>query len=232
MDFAGSGIVHMVGGVGALCGAVVVGPRLGRFDDSVDQDRFAPHNIPFTVLGTFCLWFGWYGFNPGSTLAMHDQDTAFQAGLVAVNTTLAPCAAGLIVFALRARVVEPRALDVCGFCNGILAGLVSITAPCAVVKSFESIIIGLMGGVVYTAVSALMKKLRVDDVVDAVAVHGACGFWGIMAIGLFGSPDIGMGGNGVLYGGDQLWTQLIAAVLIIVWTASLSLMVFVPLRKL
>merc|ERR1719163_1977981 len=105
MDFAGSGIVHLVGGVGALTGSICVGPRKGCFDDQ--QPDFAAHSIPFTVLGTFCLWFGWYGFNPGSTLAMHDEATAHTASLAAVNTTLAPCVAGIIVFSLRATLVEP-----------------------------------------------------------------------------------------------------------------------------
>merc|ERR1711939_65728 len=91
LDFAGSGIVHMTGGVAALVGAIIVGPRNGRFDEN-PTESFEPHNIPFCVLGTFALWFGWYGFNPGSTLALHDADTAYLAGLVAVNTTLAPCA--------------------------------------------------------------------------------------------------------------------------------------------
>jgi Amt family ammonium transporter len=230
MDFAGSGIVHMVGGIGALCGAAVVGPRKGRFDPAVDEEKFTPHNIPFTVLGTFCLWFGWYGFNSGSTLSMHDEATAHTAGIVAVNTTLAPCIAGLVVFCLRAKVALPLSLDVCGFCNGILGGLVSITAPCAVVKSWEAVIIGFVGGFVFQGTSMLMKILKIDDVVDAIAVHGACGLWGMIAIGLFGNPDEGIGGNGAFYGGDQLGTQLFAAVLIAVWVTSLSLAVFIPLK--
>merc|ERR1719478_1691659 len=132
MDFAGSGIVHLVGGVGALAGSICVGPRKGCFDDQ--QPDFAAHSIPFVVLGTFCLWFGWYGFNPGSTLSMKTADDAHKAGLVAVNTTLSPCVSGLLVFLLRAKIVSPKLLDVGGFCNGILAGLVSITAGCAFVK--------------------------------------------------------------------------------------------------
>merc|ERR1719387_2834207 len=121
-DFAGSGLVHMVGGIGALCGAVIVGPRKGRFESEVDQAEYTPHSIPFVVLGTMTLWFGWYGFNPGSTLSMHDVAAANSAGLVAVNTTLAPCVAGLLVFLLRATVVPPKLLDVGGFCNGVLGG--------------------------------------------------------------------------------------------------------------
>jgi len=231
MDFAGSGIVHLVGGIGALSGAIIVGPRNGRFDPETEAE-FDGHSVPFCVLGTFFLWFGWYGFNPGSTGAMHDRETANTAGLVAVNTTLSPCVGGLLVFLLRAKVVSPKLLDVGGFCNGILAGLVAITAGCANVEPWESIIIGLVGGLVYQGASMLLKRLKVDDVVDAFPVHGACGIWGIVALGLFGNPDEGMGGNGVFYGGDQLGTQLFAGFLIILWAGGLSVLIFLPLRKL
>merc|ERR1712087_431642 len=111
--------------------------------------------------------------------------------------TLAPCAAGLVVFGLRAKVIEPKLLDVGGFCNGILAGLVAITAGCAFVKPWEALIIGTVGGFLYQACSMLVSRLHIDDVVDAFAVHGACGFWGVIAIGFFGSPADGIGGNGV-----------------------------------
>lgn len=229
MDFAGSGIVHLTGGVGALVGAVVVGPRKGRWEPDV-SDEFDAHSIPFCVLGTFFLWFGWYGFNPGSTLSMHDADTAYTAGLVACNTTLAPCVAGLVVFALRALVVYPKCLDVGGFCNGILAGLVAITAGCGAVKPWEAIIIGLIGGLVYQGASMLIRKCKVDDVVDAVPVHGACGLWGLLSLGFFGNPDEGRGGNGVFYGGNQLGTQIVAAIVIILWVGAWSLAIFIPLR--
>jgi Amt family ammonium transporter len=229
MDFAGSGLVHLVGGVGALCGAIVVGPRNGRWDPAQEND-FVAHNIPFCVLGTFCLWFGWYGFNPGSTLAMHDKATANLAGLVAVNTTLAPCVAGPLVFILKR--LQVGLLDVGGFCNGILAGLVSITAGCAFVKPWEAIIIGFIGGLVNFGASFLMKLLKVDDVVDAFAVHGACGLWGILALGLFGAPDDGLGGNGLFHNGklDQFGVELLGGFVIFLWVAALSLVVFLPLR--
>jgi len=229
MDFAGSGIVHMVGGVGALTGAIVVGPRKGRYAESSEDDLFAPHSVPFLVLGTFCLWFGWYGFNPGSTGSMHDADTATTAGLVAVNTTLAPCVAGPLVFLLR-KVLPPKALDVGGFCNGILAGLVAITAGCNAVAPWEAVIIGLIGGLLYVGSSLLLNKLKVDDVVDAFAVHGVNGLWGVIALGFFGDPARGNGGNGAFYGGNQMGTQLLAALVIIVWTLAWSVAILVPLR--
>merc|ERR1740138_1394621 len=160
MDFAGSGIVHMVGGIAALAGSICVGSRAGRFDSDADESKFDGHNIPSCVLGTFCLWFGWYGFNPGSTLAMHSVSSANTAGLVAVNTTLAPCVAWLLVFVVRK--LQLGLLDVGGFCNGILAGLVSITAGCAFVKPWEAVIIGTIGGFAYVGTSFLMKMLKID----------------------------------------------------------------------
>jgi Amt family ammonium transporter len=230
-DFAGSGIVHMVGGMGALIGSICVGARKGRFTED-DQEEFAAHSIPFCVLGTFCLWFGWYGFNPGSTLSMKTAADAHKAGLVAVNTTLAPCMSGLLTFFLRTKIVSPKRVDVGGFCNGILAGLVSITAGCAFVKPWEAVIIGFVGGLMYVSASNLLRKLKIDDVVDAFPVHGACGCWGVLALGFFGNPDDEMGGNGLFYGGDQLRTQLLGSAVIASWTAALSICIFVPLKLL
>jgi Amt family ammonium transporter len=229
MDFAGSGIVHLVGGTGALIGTICVGARKGRFDGGGEE--FVGHSIPFCVLGTFFLWFGWYGFNPGSTLSMKTEADAHKAALVAVNTTLAPCISGLLVFVLRAKVCSPKLLDVGGFCNGILAGLVAITAGCAFVKPWEALIIGFIGGLVYQGASMLLQKLKIDDVVDAFPVHGACGMWGVLSLGLFGDPDEGIGGNGLLYGGDQLRVQIMAVIIIMAWTGGLSLLILAPLRK-
>eukprot|EP00405_Crypthecodinium_cohnii_P013575 CAMPEP_0206445124 /NCGR_PEP_ID=MMETSP0324_2-20121206/15313_1 /ASSEMBLY_ACC=CAM_ASM_000836 /TAXON_ID=2866 /ORGANISM="Crypthecodinium cohnii, Strain Seligo" /LENGTH=455 /DNA_ID=CAMNT_0053913263 /DNA_START=78 /DNA_END=1445 /DNA_ORIENTATION=+ len=231
IDFAGSGVVHLVGGIGAIAGAIIVGPRKDRWAAHL-VDSFDGHSIPFCVLGTFCLWFGWYGFNPGSTGSMHDKETAYTAGIVAVNTTLAPCVAGLVVFAIRAFLLPPKCLDVGGFCNGILAGLVSITAGCAVVEPWEAIVIGLIGGLCYCGASFGLTLVKVDDVVDAFPVHGVCGFWGVLSCGLFGDPENDMGGNGLFYGGDQLRVQLLGLVMIIAWTLAWSVAIFFPLKAL
>jgi len=230
-DFAGSGLVHLVGGVGALCGSVIVGARKGRFE-AATMDEFDGHSVPFCVLGTFFLWFGWYGFNAGSTGSMHDVGTANLASIVAVNTTLAASIGGLTVFALRAKVVAPKLLDVAGFCNGILAGLVSITAGCAFVEPWEAIIIGFLGGIFYTLGSMGLKMAKIDDVVDAFPVHGCCGLWGLLAPGVFGNEDEGLGGNGFLYGGDQIGTQIVAGIIIIAWVATLSIIIMLPLKLL
>lgn len=161
---------------------------------------------------------------------MHDAATATTAGLAVVNTTLAPCIAGLIVFALRAVAVEPKRLDAAGLCNGILAGLVAITASCSFVRPWEAIVIGGIGGFLYQASSMCIIKAQVDDVVDAFSVHGVNGLWGMLCVGLFGSEKHGQGGNGSFYGGDQIGTQLVAAICIIAWTTVLSLACFIPLR--
>jgi len=253
LDFAGSGLVHLVGGVGALCGSTIVGARKGRFDikksfwsDGVNSfyehvfsrkpafgsDEFNGHSVPFCVLGTFFLWFGWYGFNAGSTGSMHDVGTANLASIVAVNTTLSASVAGLVVFFVRAKVISPFLLDVPGFCNGILSGLVSITAGCAFVEPWEAIIIGFIGAIVYMYNSMVLKAAKIDDVVDAVPVHGCCGLWGLLAAGIFGNPDEGLGGNGLIYGGDQIVTQFVAGILIIAWVALLSIIIMLPLKLL
>merc|ERR1719473_268947 len=220
-DFAGSGIVHMVGGVAALMGAVIVGPRSGRWANPED---FGPHNPSLCVLGTLVLWFGWYGFNGASTLAMSSSGDAFSSALVCMNTTLAPAVAGLVVFLLRCYVFAPKCFDVMAICNGILGGLVSITAPCGSVEPGESIVIGLIGAFVYQGASMLMVKLKIDDPLDAFAVHGACGFWGVLAAGLFGEE---LRGSAV---GDQLPVQIVAALLIFVWIAVPSLLLLIALK--
>lgn len=159
---------------------------------------------------------------------MHDVATAQTAASVAVNTTLALCIAGGIVFSLRAKVLPPKMKDVGAFCNGILAGLVSITAGCGSVKHWEAIVIGAIGGCIYCFSSMMIQKLKIDDVVDAFSVHGACGLWGVVAVGFFGDPEAG--GNGVFYSGNQLGTQVFAVFIIILWTSFFCTLVLLPLK--
>merc|ERR1712070_1365461 len=156
MDFAGSGIVHMTGGVGALVGAIFAGPRKGRWED---PKSFEPHSAPLVVLGTFILWFGWYGFNCGSTLSMNEASTGMMAAQVAMNTTLSAAIGGMTVFLCRL-IMTKGMYDNCGLCNGILAGLVSITAGCGNVEAGSACLIGFLGGLLYTGTSALVKRSR------------------------------------------------------------------------
>ena len=176
----GSGVVHLTGGVSGLAGTVILGPRKGRF---TNPEEFECHNLPLVVLGTFALWFGWYGFNPGSTLTMKSGSDGALAAQVAMNTTLAAATGGITVFMLRYFIMKKY--DVGALCNGILAGLVSITAGCGNMESGSAFATGLIGAFVCQAASMLLQKLHIDDPVDASPVHGFCGAWGVIAAGLF-----------------------------------------------
>mmetsp|Transcript_15697 Transcript_15697/g.37874 ORF Transcript_15697/g.37874 Transcript_15697/m.37874 type:complete len:452 (+) Transcript_15697:34-1389(+) len=229
-DFAGSGIVHMCGGVGALVGAAVVGPRAGRFDANVDQEKFVPHNVPIVVLGTFILFFGWFGFNPGSSLAMKTTADAYSASMVAMNTTVGGAMGGLVTYVLAFVLTKKHSVG--ALCNGILAGLVGITAGCGSVEPGEAFVIGGIGGLFYLAGSMLTQAVKVDDPIEAFAVHGCAGFWGVLAVGLFGGEATG--GNGIFHGGEnsgaQLGVQVLGALMITLWSGGFALLFFVPLK--
>merc|ERR1740121_538726 len=148
------------------------------------------------------------------------------AGLIACNTTLPACVSGLVVLVLRLTVVEPKKLDVAGFCNGCLAGLVAMSAGCAIMRPIEGIAIGFVAGFVFQGASMGLRRIRVDDVVDAVPIHGACGLWGLLSVGIFGNPGDGLGGNGLLYGGNQLITQVFAIIMICAYVGIASALAF------
>merc|ERR1712048_878739 len=195
IDFAGSGVVHLTGGATALIAAIVLGPRKGRFHDEEGNRLAVPNEMPghsaaLQVLGTFILWFGWYGFNPGSALVANAA--ADVVGLCAVTTTLA-AAAGCVSSMMTDTIIEFVATgevsyDICNAMNGCLGGLVAITAGCSVIKPWVAVIVGAIGGWVYLAFSKLLVWLRIDDVVDAIPVHFANGIWGVVAVGLFADP--------------------------------------------
>merc|ERR1712000_205246 len=166
-DFAGSGIVHLTGGISALVGAAIIGPREGRWTDANSRE-FDPHDLGLVVLGTFILWFGWYGFNCGSTLAFSDVGTATQAGLVAMNTTLSAATGGLSIFVLR--FFTTGKYDLAGTCNGILVGLVAVCAGVGDIEPHASILVGFSGALAHEIASNALKKLKVDDPLDAFAV--------------------------------------------------------------
>jgi Amt family ammonium transporter len=198
IDFAGSGVVHMTGGTTALIAAIILGPRLGRFYDSdgVALDTpvtFKPHSVSLQILGTFILWFGWYGFNPGSALKIANSSSATVASLCAVTTTLAAasgCVTAMFTDTIIQRKLEGETqYDLTMAMNGALSGLVGITAGCAVVTPWASIIIGIIAGWVYIAFSKFLIKMKIDDAVDAIPVHFANGMWGCIAVGLFAEPD-------------------------------------------
>jgi ammonium transporter, Amt family len=186
VDFAGSSIVHAIGGAAALAGVIIVGPRVGKFRADCTPNLMSGHNIPLAALGTFILWFGWYGFNPGSTL-IGDPNI----GRIAVNTTLAPAAGALM--GMLAMWLHQGRPDLGMTMNGALGGLVAITANCHCVTPFSALIIGLVAGIIATFGCLLLERLHLDDAVGAIPVHLFCGIWGVLAVALFHeagfSPD-------------------------------------------
>jgi ammonium transporter, Amt family len=219
VDFAGSSVVHMTGGVAALAGVITLGPRIGKFRRDGAIGLLPGHNLPMAVVGTLILAFGWFGFNTGSTLAASDP----RIGIIAVNTMLASAGGTLsAMLYLWHRYHKP---DVPMACNGLLGGLVSITAPCAFVTPEAAVMIGVIAGLIVVAsVLLIERRFHIDDPVGAISVHGACGIWGALALGLFADGSYGTGWNGVagpvrglLYGdAGQFASQLIGVVVNIV----------------
>ncbi|MEO6598783.1 MAG: ammonium transporter, partial [Polyangiaceae bacterium] len=225
VDFAGSSVVHLTGGVAALVGAKLLGPRIGKFDRYGNAQPLPGHNIPMALLGTFILAFGWFGFNAGSTLAATDTRIA----IVAVNTMLAS-AAGAFSAALFVWIRYGKP-DPTWLANGMLAGLVAITAPCAFVGAPCAVLIGAVAGIlVIVSANFIEKTLKIDDPVGASSVHGACGVWGVLSLGLFADGTYGDGFNGVsgkvtglLYGdSSQFVAECIGVLANVVYVASMT----------
>jgi Amt family ammonium transporter len=225
-DFAGSTVVHTVGGVLALCGALALGPRLGRKFKRDGGGMPPGHNMTLAALGAVILWFGWYGFNPGSTLSAIDFE---GIGRIATNTTLAACAGALVAVAWA----YPRSKkwDVGISINGLLAGLVAITCPCYWVSPTGSLAIGAIAGAIMILIVDLTEWVRVDDPCGAFAVHGACGIFGTLSLGFFAVGNYG-GVTGILYGGNtnQLVAQVKGSATIIACTAAAGLLLMFGLK--
>jgi Amt family ammonium transporter len=236
VDFAGSGVVHTAGGVAGLAGAIVLGPRIGKFNKDGSANVIPGHHIPMAMLGTFILLFGWFGFNAASTFAATDV----QFAIVATNTALAGAfgaVANMTVLMLKG----DKKPDPGMMCNGMLAGLVAITAPCAFVDPWAAALIGIIAGVLVIYAVSFIESKGIDDPVGAISVHGICGSFGVLAVGLFANGTYGAGwnatvegkaatsGKGVIgiFGGDfgiglsQLAVQAIAVV--VLWTVMLGI---------
>jgi Amt family ammonium transporter len=215
-DFAGSTVVHTIGGMVALAGSLVLGPRLGRRFKRDGGGPMMPHDLTIAACGGLLLWFGWYGFNPGSTLSAMDFE---GIGRVAANTTLAACAAGLTAMALAYSM--NKNWDISFTVNGFLAGLVAITCPCYWVSPTGSILLGGVAGFLVVLGAELLEYLRIDDPIGAVPVHGMCGIWGTLSLGFFACGKYGATGpiaadnsaplKGLFYGGG---TQVLVAQLV------------------
>jgi Amt family ammonium transporter len=229
VDFAGSSVVHLTGGVLAYMGAKILGPRLGKFSKDGTPNAMPGHHIPMAVVGCFILAFGWFGFNAGSTLS----GTDLRIGVVAVNTMLAGAAAAFSsMLYMWFRYGKP---DISMSANGMLAGLVAITAPCAFVNSVSAVVIGAIAGIlVCVAVFFFERKLKVDDPVGAISVHGVNGAWGVISLGIFADGAYGDGWNGVpgtvkglLYGDpSQFLAQIVGTAANVVYVGLIGYAVF------
>ncbi|MFH2145035.1 MAG: ammonium transporter [Candidatus Omnitrophota bacterium] len=203
-DFAGSTVVHTVGGTAALIGTFVLGPRIGKYNKDGSANAIEGHSLTLASLGTLILWFAWFGFNPGSTLSVGDG--SFMAK-VAVNTNLAAVAGALTAMFYAWKICGKP--DLTMTMNGALAGLVAITAPCAYVTPIESMAIGMIGGIIVVMGTLFLDKIHIDDPVGAVPVHCMNGIWGTLAVGIFGHKSLGLARDGLLHGGGfaQLGVQ-------------------------
>ncbi len=234
VDFAGSAVVHSMGGMLALAGAIIIGPRIGKFKKDGSTRAFPGHDIPMAIIGTIILFFCWFSFNAGSTLNSSD----FRLSVVATNTMIAGAIGGLAaMFYMWIKYGKP---DPSMTANGALAGLVAITSPCAFVNAASAFIIGLIAGIlVCVAVSFVENKLKLDDPVGAISVHCVNGLWGVISVGLFSDGSYGDGLNGVaggvrgLFFGDasQLAAQLVAVLVLFVWGFGVSFVFLKALDK-
>ncbi len=226
IDFAGSGVVHMLGGLAALIAAAVLGPRIGKFNKDGTANIIKGHSVPFVVIGTFILFFGWFGFNAGSTVAATD----LRISVIVVNTFLA-AATGSVV-ALYWKFARTGKADILAACNGCLAGLVAITASCAFVPSWAAVLIGAIAvPFLFGTAHVVEKVLKVDDAVGAVPVHFGAGIWGLLSVAVFADGTYG-GVSGIIDGNwGQLGLQLLGIVMLIAWVLPTVFALFWLLKK-
>ncbi|MEP1489258.1 MAG: ammonium transporter [Algibacter sp.] len=222
-DFAGSGAVHAMGGFAALAAAIVLGPRLGKYDKEGKAVAIPGHNLPLAAVGGFILWFGWFGFNPGSTLGAVGNWELI--GTVATNTFLASAAGGMsTMFYTYFRYGQ---IDITMTINGVLAGLVAVTAGCNVIEPGSAIIIGLIAGILVDIAVLYIDKIKIDDPVGAIAVHGVNGLFGTIAVGLFAAD------GGLFFGGGSalLVTQVIGVLVIAAFSFVLTFVIMTIMKK-
>jgi len=222
-DFAGSTVVHTTGGIAALVGTIMLKPRFGRFSPDGTPNVLAGHNIPLASLGVFILWFGWFGFNAGSTLSVGNGDLIAR---IAINTNMAAASGGVAaMFLVWALFKKP---DLSMAMNGALAGLVGITAPCAFVTPVSAIIIGLVAGMLVVVSVVVLDKLKIDDPVSAKYVGINFRVWGTIAVGVFGQKALGLANDGLIYGGGlvQVMIQTLGVLSVVVFVAATMWLIF------
>jgi len=225
-DFAGSSVVHMVGGMAAMVGAIILGPRIGKYDINGKAKAIPGHSMTLATLGVFILWIGWFGFNPGSQLAAAGEANAKAISLIFVTTNIAAAGGALSTMIYIWLQYKKPALSMT--LNGALAGLVAITAGCDAVSPGGALIIGMLAGIlVVLSVEFIDKKVKIDDPVGAISVHGVCGAFGTLMVGLFSTTQ------GILYGqgGALLKTQAIGVASIAAWVIATATILFLLLRK-
>ena len=210
-DFAGSTVVHSVGAWSALAAIIIIGPRLGRFDKNNKARKIPGHNLSMVAMGGFILWFGWFGFNGGSTLAITED-----IGTILLNTHLAGSAG--VIGALLFNKICKKPILIVGAINGGLGGLVAITAGCDAVSPLSALLIGLIGGAIAVAGGTLLEKLKLDDVVEAIPVHGFAGAWGTIAVGIFSSEV-------------SVTTQIIGVLAVFAWTFFVCFIIYTIINK-
>ena len=215
LDFAGSGVVHMCGAAAALAGVILLGPRLGKYGPNGQINPIQGANMPLATLGMFILWFGWFGFNGGSELMVSNVDEANAVSQVFVNTNTA-AAGGLVAALILARIMFGKA-DLTMALNGALAGLVSITAEPLTGSNLASLGIGAVGGIIVVLSIIMLDKLKIDDPVGAISVHGTCGIWGLLAVVITNSDA-------------TIGAQLIGIAVIFAWTFGVSLIVWLIIK--
>lgn len=231
-DFAGSTVVHLTGGVSALIAAILLGPRLGKRDANGKSKTILGHNMVYSVVGVFILWFGWFGFNSGSTITTSDSFFAY----VAMTTNLA--AASGAIFALLVSWIVFKKADISYMLNGVLAALVAITASCAFVEPWAAVIIGAIAGTLMVFSYVFFDRVvKIDDPVGAFSVHGVAGIWGTLSTGLFATPElvakVGVGKAGLFYGGGlhQLGIQALGVVVAFIFVSIISFVIIYTIKK-
>jgi ammonium transporter, Amt family len=228
-DFAGSTVVHATGGWAAFIGTVILGPRVGKYVNGKVK-AILGHSIPLACLGVFILWFGWFGFNPGSTLGVF-ADGGAKAALVAANTNLS--AASAAISAMAVIWIIGGKPDLGMTMNGALAGLVAVTGPCAFISPWAAIVIGLIAGVIVVLGALLLDRIHVDDPVGAVPVHGMNGIWGTLCVGIFGQKSLGLANDGLLYGGGlkQLGIQALGVFTVAAFVVVVMGLTFLAIKE-
>lgn len=229
IDFAGSGVVHLLGGIAGLVGSIILGPRIGRFGNHAIKP--SGHSAPLSIMGTFILWFGWYSFNSGSIFGYRSENIGSIYSRIAVTTTLSACCAALASCVLCK--IRRNYYDLESILNCILSGLVGITGSCATVEPYWACLIGILSAVVYEASSEMMEYFRIDDPLDCAQIHGFCGIWGLINVGLFSNErmirEIYVDASDEWLArswGERLWPQILAALILSFWSAFTSIVTF------